>query len=383
MIHLKKPLLNPFAIIAKTCFMHLCMVSGQAAQAQCTQPVTHLSGTVQIGCTEVSVTPGGETGSQNFCGIGPYVLGDNPGGSFTFTFSPPVSGVTIGLSVVNNFPNLAVEEVEFEVNGAFYPITVPGTTHSCATSTCVILPNGRVGAPPSINGPFFAGWEDQPITETINSLKITNVVTLGYPAGFILSLRFCESCCATDAGMLSGSPLQACTPQSASFSPATQTNLEPDDLLQYILYTNANDPEGSLLATSNTPGFAFNPATMQVGLTYYVAAIAGNNLNGNVDLDDPCLDISNAIEIEWNAQPSVSFSVANPAVCLGDCLTFDVALTGTPPFILTYITGSVGPQTQTFIANIGTLEVCPPIGIPPGSVTLAAVSLTDANCVCE
>ena len=84
--------------------------------------------------------------------------------------------------------------------------------------------------------------------------------------------------CDTDAGMLSGGPLQFCLPQPASFSPATQTNLEPDDLLQYILYTNVNDPIGSIIATSNTPEFAFNPTTMQTGVTYYVAAMAGNDV---------------------------------------------------------------------------------------------------------
>jgi P pilus assembly chaperone PapD len=81
--------------------------------------------------------------------------------------------------------------------------------------------------------------------------------------------------------------------------------------------------------------------------------------------------------------PSVSFSVASPEVCIGDCLAFNVSFNGIPPFSMTYTTGAGAPQTQSFSANSGTLEVCPPAGTPPGAVTLAAVSLTDANCVCE
>ncbi|MBK8568058.1 MAG: hypothetical protein IPN76_33285 [Saprospiraceae bacterium] len=81
--------------------------------------------------------------------------------------------------------------------------------------------------------------------------------------------------------------------------------------------------------------------------------------------------------------PSVSFTANNPAVCVGDCLTFNVAFTGTPPFNLTYSAGSSGSQTQTFTASNGTIQICPPVGTPPGAVTLSAVSLTDANCVCE
>lgn len=79
--------------------------------------------------------------------------------------------------------------------------------------------------------------------------------------------------------------------------------------------------------------------------------------------------------------PTVSFA-GSPEVCSGGCLSFNVSLTGTPPFSLTYTAGA-GPQTQNFNTNSGTLEICPPVGTPPGQVTLAAVSLSDANCVCD
>ncbi len=295
-----------------------------------------------------------------------------------FSFSPPVSGVTIDIAALtNNF--FGTEELSFEVNGVFYPITVPGNIDPCEPP-CVILPSGRIGAPPGIGG---CSWEAININGTISTFKIENVVLLGSPNGVVFSLRFCEQCCATDAGVLSGSPLQLCIPEPASFTPPAQTNLEPDDLLQYVLYTDANDPAGSILATSNTPEFAFNPATMQLGTTYYVAAMAGNGVNGNVDLNDPCLDFSNALTLVWLALPTVTFMVANPDVCAGDCLSFNVALTGTPPFSLIYTAGSGGPQTQSFSTNTGTLEICPPAGTPPGQVALSAVSLSDANCVCD
>lgn len=201
--------------------------------------------------------------------------------------------------------------------------------------------------------------------------------------GSLFSLRICEQCCPTDAGVLSGSPLQACLPQPASFSPATQTNLEPNDLLQYILYTNANDPEGSIVATSNTPSFTFGPP-LQLNTTYYGAAIAGNEVNGNVDLNDPCLDFSNAIEIEWNPQPAVSFTVANPEVCQGGCIEFTVNFTGTAPFGLGYenpFTGAL--QNQVFLEETGEILLCSPIGASLGNYSLQAVSLSDANCVCD
>lgn len=80
--------------------------------------------------------------------------------------------------------------------------------------------------------------------------------------------------------------------------------------------------------------------------------------------------------------PAVSFS-GPPEVCAGGCQNFSVIFTGTAPFNLTYGSPSGITQTQTFTSNTGAIQVCPPVGTPPGSLTLAALSLTDANCTCE
>ncbi|MEZ4934002.1 MAG: hypothetical protein R2788_17995 [Saprospiraceae bacterium] len=61
----------------------------------------------------------------------------------------------------------------------------------------------------------------------------------------------------------------------------------------------------------------------------------GTTWNGNVDLTDDRLSISNASEVVWWPQPSVSFAAPNPDVCVGGCITLEVTLTGTPPFGLT------------------------------------------------
>jgi hypothetical protein len=71
----------------------------------------------------------------------------------------------------------------------------------------------------------------------------------------------------------------------------TQTNLDANDILRYIIFTNLADTTGSIIATSTTPTFPFNPAIMQTGVIYYLAALAGNGVNGNVDISDPCLDV--------------------------------------------------------------------------------------------
>ena len=378
MYNSKRYVLNPISTAAKIAVILISMINWQSVFAQCSSLVTHQSGTVQIGCTQVTVVPQGQTDELTFCGIGPYLAGDSPAGSYLFTFSPPVSGVNLDITGVDNNLSSLNEEVSFEINGNFYPITVPGFPGGCGNNTLIILPNGRLGSPAGTSS-----WVNQQITENITTLKVENVVTAGFPVGFLFTLRFCEVCCPTNAGVLSGGPFQICLPQAVSFAPATQTNLESNDLLQYVLYADANDPEGSIIAISNTPTFAFSPATMQTGLPYYIAAMAGNNLNGNVDLNDPCLDFSNALTVVWYQRPSVAFAVANQEVCAGGCINVDVTLTGIPPFTLTYTAGNWLTQTQTFSSNTGTIVVCPPTGTPLGTVALSATSLSDAKCLCD
>ena len=348
-------------------------------QGQCNRQVFHTSGTQQIGCTSVAVTSDGSIGVLDYCSEAPYWVGvGTSSGSYTFTFSPPVSGVSLGLTAINNQPVFnSQEEVRFEINGAPYPITVPGTPGACFTPA-IITPTGAVSAVTDEVG----AWGNMNINTAISTLKVEDVIFSGTPNGVIFSLFFCSSCCETNAGLISASPLNPCPSSNATVPPAFQTFLESDDILHYILFSNLSDTLGSILATSNTPSFSFNPATMQTGVTYYIAAIAGNNLNGNVDLNDPCLDISNAIQVIWQPLPAVTFSVANPNVCAGACTTVTANFTGTAPFTLTYVTPA-GTFTQNFSGNTGTFQVCTAAGSPPGSFSVQATALTDAFCTCD
>jgi hypothetical protein len=122
---------------------------------------------------------------------------------------------------------------------------------------------------------------------------------------------------------------------------------------------------------------------MQLGVIYYAATIAGNNVGGNVALNDPCFDISNITQIIWRPKPTVTFTAANPNICAGACTTVTATFTGTAPFTLTYTGGGGSAVTQTFPGNTGTFQVCVPVGAPPGSFSVAATSLIDAFCSCQ
>jgi hypothetical protein len=342
--------------------------------------VTHLTGTEQVGCNEVTVTSEGSVDGGNFCGHGPHAIGTDGTGSYIFTFSPPVQEVLISFSVLNN-AGFGVEELSVEVNGAFYPIINPGTFGGCGQN-CNITGTGTIQCGPGDIG-FGGSWQDLTITETITTIKITDVWLSGEPNGVPLKVVFCCVPCPVDAGSLTGDATNLCPYEAATVPPASQTNLEANDLLQYILFSDLNDTLGSIVKTSNNPSFMFTSSNMQTDVTYYIAAIAGNSVNGNVDLTDPCISISNAIPFTWYPLPTVAFSAINPDVCPGDCTDITATLTGTAPFTLTYTTPGAGPFTQTFSGNSGTFSVCSEVGSPPGNFLLQATTLADRNCTCQ
>ncbi len=233
-------------------------------------------------------------------------------------------------------------------------------------------------------GPQFHTYNS--LTETVDSscnlagimLSTTNAIA-AIPEGSPLLACLCT----TDAGTIAqAGPYNTCTNSTLTFPAATGTVLDNNDILRYILFSNPSDTAGSIVATSATPSFAFAPP-MQTGVTYYVAAMAGNNLNGNVDLTDPCLDFSNALQVVWRPLPAVTFSAANPNVCAGACTTVTATFTGTAPFTLTYTTTASGTVTQTFSENTGTFQVCTAAGSPPGSLVVQATALVDAWCTCQ
>lgn len=346
--------------------------------AQCNAKVNHTSGTQLVGCTEVTVTSSGSAGNATICGKGPFIIGNLGEGSYTFNFSPAVTGVRLGVYAINN-NLLGEEEIVISINGAFYPLTVPGVPDACL-EPAAISATGTIRT--SCNN-CTSSWDDVVITENINSLTVEDNYLSGGPAGVLFYLYLCCPDCPTEAGTINGTALNICATGPATVPATAGSFLDNNDLLQYILFSDPNDTLGSILLTGNSPQFSFNPAILDFGIPYYIAAIAGNGVGGNVSLSDTCLSVSNAIPVTWHPIPAVSFSMANPNVCAGECTDVTATFTGTAPFTLSYSTSGNGPVTQSFQDNVSTFQVCVPQGAPPGSFAINATEIVDAHCSCK
>ncbi|MEI6410234.1 MAG: hypothetical protein WCR52_12680 [Bacteroidota bacterium] len=368
----------------------ICLFFSKTAGAQCTNYVqlTLDYGPLDIGCTTVNLSHAGASYLEPFyCGIGPYRIGNySTSGSYTFTFYPPVQEIKVDVVALDNhhIGSFAhYEELLFNINGVFTPLSNPGTGAPLCESPAIVSSSGGLIAAPGYNGvDGYGETRDLIFSQTISSFKMTDSIFSGLANGVDVSVFVCCNC-NTDAGNITSGPLSVCVPSQISLPNATQTFLYSDDLLKYILFSNPANPTGSIVATNNTPVFSFNPATMQADQTYYVAAIAGHGISGNIDLTDPCLDLSNVIEVLWHGRPAVTFSVSNPNVCGGACATVNVHFTGTPPFILSYTNPLTGSVTQTFSESAGTFSICPPVNAPGGALVVSATSLVDAVCSCQ
>jgi hypothetical protein len=194
------------------------------------------------------------------------------------------------------------------------------------------------------------------------------------------------SCCANDAGNFQNLNLvQTCGTQNITLTHLGDEILNPDAALSFILTADSTaDLPSEIIQISASPTFNFDPATMDFGTTYFVAAVAAPGTAGNPDWLSDCIDLSFWAKVRWNELPTVSFSLQNPALCPGGCIEFLVDFTGTPPFGLGYenpFTGAL--QNQVFLNPTGDILLCSPIATSLGTYVLQAVSLSDANCVCN
>jgi hypothetical protein len=269
------------------------------------------------------------------------------------------------------------------------PVWYVNTT--CSTSTATIQTGPSAGI-------YTVAFEQNCSSTELSSYDLSDNTTSVQCSNFPLSLANYgmgsipsgypqpAGCCVTNAGTLpAGATYNPCITTTLSFPDATQTVLDNDDILRYILFSDPADPEASIIATSVTPSFTFNPATMQTGVIYYVAAMAGNGVAGNIDLSDPCLDFSNVLPVIWRPLPTVSFALApgnSPDLCAGQCQAVVATFSGAAPFNLTYALPS-GPVSQTFSSNSATIQVCAPAGASTGAIPLQATVLSDAWCTCQ
>lgn len=156
--------------------------------------------------------------------------------------------------------------------------------------------------------------------------------------------------CETDAGTMGLTLAEECVDGIITVDVSLDPFLDQDDALQYYLHSDPTDPLGSVVDISDVPTFNFDGATMTAGQTYYISAVAGNDLGGGVvDITDFCLSISlQNTPVVWHVLPTVTMVVSDP-ICEGDDAPITFTFTGTgPDYTVMYtVDGTMFSQTTS------------------------------------
>ncbi|MEM1322901.1 MAG: gliding motility-associated C-terminal domain-containing protein, partial [Bacteroidota bacterium] len=183
------------------------------------------------------------------------------------------------------------------------------------------------------------------------------------------------ACTGTDAGQLSPASLRVCATSAATFT-STNTILNPDDALLFLLHEGDLTTIGNILSTSPTPIFSFDPTTMSTGQTYFVHALAGtSDGNGFIDLNDLCLSQSPGVELSFDPEITGSIS-GDAAICQGEGTLLTFTLGGGSTFDVTF--GSPGNSTTLTGISDGHQELVSPTVTT--TYTLLNVSVLNSAC---
>lgn len=180
--------------------------------------------------------------------------------------------------------------------------------------------------------------------------------------------------CQTMAGTMDLTPILICAGDTAKAKHNNDFFNDGNDSLRFILHTTPGIPLGTVLGWSQSPYFTQLPG-VQPGLTYYISPVAGNpDGAGGINLNDPCLSISEGTPVVFYPLPSATLG-SNIDICAGALVNVPVFLNGTPPFSITWTDNGTVQSANNIAGGFYQISFT-----AATSTTLVLESVTDANC---
>ena len=238
------------------------------------------------------------------------------GASIEWSVSNSPAGSNPFFSSINTAPT----SLDVDIEG-IYELTIEVSQNGCVTTETIIievLPQISIsnltetceGSTYRVSFDIFGGEGDYDVngvllsgntflSEPINSgdayaFTITDFNNCQFSG--IQGVRNCD--CLTDAGNMPSNIIEGCGDEVLQVDENQGAILDPDDIALYYLHDNSSTFLGNILALS-TDGTFNRPSSALSGTIYYVSFVVGNPLNGEVDLNDPCLDVSIGQPIVW------------------------------------------------------------------------------------
>ena len=329
----------------------------------------------------------------------PYEWAVNQGGEYVLVSVEDVNAcanTATGIAMVTELASLQITNISSDCNGTNTGFIVQfEITGGDPASYSVSGIEGNL----SSDAPYIFTSEDIPTGETANF-----TVSDDSPCEDVSDAATVLDCdCETDAGSLGEAAFEVCVTETVTVSHNADEFLDDNDALMYVLYAGTPNNVETVLVMAEDGTFGFDETVMEVGVTYYIAAIAGNGdpIEG-MDLADSCLDYSLGMPVFFNALPTAVIS-PNQTICDGGEASLIFDLEGEAPFTVTLNDGTVLtdipdgfeyvfiPSADTTIAvemvmgqnceNTASSQATIEVNLPPMSELTAEVSIcnTDQN----
>lgn len=325
---------------------------------------------------------------------GQWSLGSGPGTATFMQADDPASGVSVtaeGAYVFrwteNNASCTGFDEVAVDFNPIPQVVGVDETCNPTNTEFTVAFNAAGGVAPYTVSGLTGSFSGVQFLSDPLpNNSTYTFVLfdANGCESPAVSGAHNCA--CATDAGSMQTTPLVFCANEPAVAVWNNDGNTDANDIVRFILHDTPGASVGTVFATAAQPTFNFG-GTLQFGVTYYISAIAGNAILGNVDLNDPCLSVTPGTPVQWKPVPTAEIS-GDATLCMGESAILSFSGTGTYPLTLEYNTGSgiqsitlTGPQSVTLPVTPDLTTTYQLTQVQDGSLPACTASLTDAAIV--
>ena len=298
------------------------------------------------------------------CGLGLQVIGNVPSGSgfWSVTGTPPGGSASIAT------PQNGSSAITANIFGT-YTLTLTVTNNGCLSTDDVQLNfyNSPVASMPILtcdgtNQLFTVNFDissgKAPFTVNGQALAGTSFTSLPILSGgsydFVITdgngctsshISGSFSCnCATNAGQVGQIPITVCQSDSITVQILGSQTLDANDVASYVLHTGSGPSLGTVLSQNHSGKFGYWTA-LSFGTTYYISAIAGNNLNGFPDPNDPCFSVSPGQPIVFLQNP-VSNAGADLMVC-----GLMANMTASPGIFAGIWSQISGPNTANFSNN--------------------------------
>lgn len=176
--------------------------------------------------------------------------------------------------------------------------------------------------PYQVNGEYLELSANRFISEPIRSgdtyrFVITDASTCSNEAT-IQNQYTCGPVCQTDAGKMSSTVLELCADQVAEATHFNNSTLDVDDGQEFILHKSSTNNLGDILARNTESDFVFIENEMDYDQTYYISSVVGDFLDGQVDLKDPCLSVSEGQPVIFKHLPNLVFKDTFEINCKSD-----------------------------------------------------------------